>query len=59
MSDKGSQVLHLACQGRRLSPLPPRQLRHWQRALLPLDFEIQHFPIKYLAKKVVLVVSSG
>jgi len=39
--------------------LPPRQLRHWQRALLPLDFEIQHFPIKYLAKKMVLVVSSG
>jgi len=28
-------------------------------ALAPLDFEIWHFPIAFLAKKVVFVVSSG
>jgi len=30
-----------------------------QEDLDPLDFEILYFPIKLLAKKVVLLVSSG
>jgi len=30
-STKAAQFLHLACQGGRLAPLLPRQLRHWLR----------------------------
>jgi len=26
---------------------------------IPLDFEIRHFPIKYLAKEVDFLISSG